>query len=110
MSLATIVVLALATYRCARLVSRDTLTMPMRDSLYAWAYSDRRGTPTPRAPWRTWVYELVTCPLCIGVWTGGAVYLLWRYGGTIINGLLVVLAIAGAQCALVLGLRDVDAD
>lgn len=105
-SLAVIVVLALATYRLARLVAVDSLFLGFRDKVYAFAWSDRFPTGEPRptavalAAWRTYVYDLVTCPHCLGVWFAVVVYCAWRWGGDVALGILAVIAIAGAQSAL----------
>lgn len=105
-SLAVVVVLAFATFRLARLVAIDSLTLPFRERIYDFAWTGEfpdgsaRPEPVARAPWRTYVYELVTCPHCIGVWWAIAVYCAWRWGGDVALGIIAVIAIAGAQSAL----------
>lgn len=99
--LAIVIVLAFATFRLARFVAADSLTLGLREWLYRFAYTeDGELPPSPRAPWRTWVYDLVTCVHCLGVWFAIAVYCAWRWGGDVAWAILLVLAIAGAQSAL----------
>lgn len=96
-----LVVVALATYRAARIVALDTITDQPRDALYRWAYVVERGQERARAAWRTYVYALVSCPLCVGVWIAAGFYVLWCWSGSsAVRSALVVLALAGAQCFL----------
>lgn len=103
-SLAIVVVLALAAFRSARFIAVDTLMLPLRESAYAWAWRSVVPGPSsdvePRAAWRTYVYDLITCVHCLGFWFAIAAYLAWRYGGDVVLALLTVVAIAGAQSAL----------
>lgn len=78
--------------------TRDTLTVDWRDALARWATRDGDW----RNAFRSYVHELLTCPLCLGVWVSGAVYSLWRWCGPGARALVVVLAVAGVQCALAL--------
>lgn len=112
-----IVILALGAYRLTRLVTADTIALPLREALFKWAYTD---DPQARQAWRvlhpeaeipshvpkgwefrTWVYDLMTCDQCLGVWWSAAVYCAWRFGlgheGDVWAGLLTVAAVAGAQ-------------
>lgn len=99
-----LVVLAFAAYRAARLVTTDSISETYRSRLYAWAWNDDGG----RAPeavlragaWRTYVYELVSCAFCLGVWAAAVVYGLWRTDWAPARGLVVVLAVAGGQAML----------
>jgi Protein of unknown function (DUF1360) len=109
-SLATVVLIGLATFRAARIVSRDTITEPLRESLTAWAWDTEPTPPAPRAPWRTWIVELCTCSLCISVWIAAAFYCAWRWGGVVAHGFIAVLAIAGLQAVAVLAVRDFEAE
>lgn len=101
-------ILALATYRAARIPTKDTISEPFREKLYQWAWDDehpvRQGNDwvaSPRAPWRTYVHELITCPLCFGVWTAALLYVLWRWSGSpAVQSAIVILALAGVQCFL----------
>lgn len=108
-----LVVLALATYRVARIIAEDTISEPARERMYRWAWDDAHPDESvdddgkrvllahPRAAWRTWVHGLFTCPLCIGVWTAAALYALWRFvDWEPVNVAIVMLAIAGLQCFL----------
>lgn len=106
MTLAAIVLVGLAAYRATRLVTTDTLTDPIRDALYHWAWDDehprvvvlRSGEqvqePSPRGPVRTWLYELATCPHCVGVWAAAGAYAWWSWWGSA-RWAIWVAAIAG---------------
>lgn len=103
------IVIALATYRVARIVTTDSISLPFRERLYGWAWDDDHavtgadGLPyaTPRAAWRTWVHDLFTCALCFGVWTAAGLYALWRWSDSpAVRSGIVVLALAGLQCFL----------
>lgn len=118
MTLATVLILALATYRAARLVTTDSLTDSLRERVKEWAWDsenaraepDERGqityVPIPRGgAWRTYAYELIRCPHCMGVWFAFAAVLIfhwyagspdWSFGAWIVY----VAAVAGAQSAL----------
>lgn len=97
-----VVVLALASFRATRLVTKDSITLPFRERLYRFAWQDQPGRQEPeaRAAWRTYVYEGLTCPWCLGVWVSTAGYCAWRWGSGIGRGVVVVLAIAGGQALL----------
>lgn len=81
MSLGAIVLVGLASYRVARLVTKDTICEPLRRVVYDWAWIDpqvKGQDPKPRAGGaRTWLYSLLSCPLCFGVWTSALLMLLW---------------------------------
>jgi hypothetical protein len=110
--LGVIVVLALATFRLTRVVAVDSISLSFREVLYhwAWVFVNGDGQPVregelaadarPRAPWRTWMYTLVTCQQCLGVWVGVAVYSAWRWGGDVALAILAVAAVCGAQSFL----------
>lgn len=106
--LALAVLLGFATYRATRLVTGDTLTDDLRGRVFAWAWTaDDLGALTPRAGWKAWLYELVSCPFCIGVWFAlGATVIVrdwpWSnwHGG---RWLLFALAVAGVQALLARG-------
>lgn len=112
MSALTYVLLAFAAYRVARIVTTDTISIPFRERLYDWAWDEENGkverkaetaivTPVARAAWRTYVYELFTCPLCLGVWVAAALYCAWRWWDTeAVRAVIAIFAIAGAQCFL----------
>lgn len=118
MTLATIIILALAAFRITRLFAADSLTVGLRDRLFRFAYDENpeaiaawaqqlnllpqepQPAAAPRAAWRTWAYELYTCQWCLGVWISIAVYCAWRWGGSVAEAVLVVAAVAGAQGSL----------
>lgn len=102
------VVVGLATYRLARIVTLDTISQPFRDSLFRWAYDvnnpvevDGERIASPRGPIRVWVYDLASCPLCAGVWIAAGLYVLWRWSDSdAVRSGIVILAAAGVQCFL----------
>lgn len=107
-----LVVLATGSYRVTRLFTRDSLTEVPRERLYRWAWDDESGdpatgpdgdyiVPASRGALRTYVYTLLTCAACLGVWVSATLYVLWRWvGGDVVDSALVVLAVAGVQCFL----------
>lgn len=107
--LAILVVLALATYRLTRVVTTDSISDGFRAAVYRFAYDDaaavideqtKQFVAAPRAPWRTWLYALFSCPHCLGVWVGIGVYCAWRWGSDAALAVLAVAALTGAQSAL----------
>jgi hypothetical protein len=108
--LPVLVVLAFAAFRLTRMVTDDSLTHAFRGRLYRWAWNDAEPVevtdengaavmvPSSRGPVRSYVYELLTCPWCLGVWVSALVYVLWRWADVLpIRAGLVILALAGAQ-------------
>lgn len=89
------VVLVLAAYRITRLIAVDDLTAPLRERARQWSFGPTRfGGPA------VMLYELVTCPFCVGVWVSAAVVLFaantvvplhWEWV------VLVTAAVAGGQ-------------
>lgn len=118
--LAIVVVLGLAAFRITRICTTDTISDPIRERFYRWAWDEENPqiigerpnqqiAPRPRAAWRTWLYELATCQWCLGVWWSVAVYCAWRWGGDVALSILAVLAIAGAQGMIArFSVRDED--
>lgn len=95
-----VVLIALATYRVARLIAVDTLTLEVRAWFYRFAWKDQPAGPAEaRGAARTYLYELVTCPFCVGVWAAFALFGLWVHVRWF-HWLIAVLAIAGAQAFL----------
>jgi hypothetical protein len=106
------VIVALATYRLARVIASDTISATLRGRLYRFAWDDENPevvtvdgeevfVPTARAAWRTYLYELLTCPVCAGVWVAAGVYSAWRWWDTeAVHAVIVVAAVAGLQCFL----------
>lgn len=97
-----LVLVALATYRTARIFTVDSIAQPWITWLYAWAWDDNEGRaqPQPNGPLRTYVYELFSCPYCLGVWIAAVLWALARYGCTVTDALLFILAAAGVQTFL----------
>jgi hypothetical protein len=83
-------------YRLARLVSADTLTVAARERVYRFAWRDEN---TPRAGWRTYVYELMSCAHCLGIWAAAGVVAAW-YVWPWVWWPVLVLAAAGVQSAV----------
>jgi hypothetical protein len=71
--LIAVVVAGLVGYRLARLIAVDTITEPARMRLSRWAHAISIGGENPDVPnrpskIRTWLFDLVTCVHCVGVW------------------------------------------
>lgn len=130
-SIGWIVVLALAVHRAVRVVCCDSISAPLRsrffdvvwiepgspefDARYVLAVAKDPETRADRPLARhggfwTWLYELLTCPHCLGVWFAVAAYAAWRWGGDVGHAVVAVLAVAGAQSALVSALPDDSVD
>lgn len=97
-----VLVLALATYRAARLVSVDAISEGFRSRIYDWAWDDDglpMHEPVARGRVREWLWDLVDCPYCVGVWIGAGLILVWqswewgRWG-------VILLAVTGLQAFL----------
>lgn len=115
--LAVIVVLGLATYRLTRLCTSDSITLPAREAVFRFAYTDEfdaeawlakqprtvREIPShiPRGGLRTWIYALATCDQCLGVWWGAAIYTAWvmRFdvNTDVVAAVITVAALLGIQ-------------
>lgn len=112
LGLGAVAIIALASFRATRLVVTDSILAGPREWLYLWAWDpehpvDFNGTAaaSPRkegrgGALRTWVYDLLTCPWCLGVWMSAASYAAWRWGHDVGRSLVVVAAVAGLQGAL----------
>lgn len=112
----TIFVLLLAVYRTTRIVTHDSISLTFRSALYNWAWVDPTspdyqayfsagraqmldGVAQPAlrgGSWRTYVYTLLTCPLCLGVWVSAASYVLWTQCSWS-HSAMYILAVAGGQ-------------
>lgn len=97
-----LLVVAFAAYRLTRIVTDDTITLPWRDRLFTWTWTENDdGDFTPRAPWRTWAYALFTCGWCLGWWVSYATLAFWtwvvRDGGSVPAFLVAGAAVAGLQ-------------
>lgn len=124
LDLATVVIVALAVYRLARIIPSDVIAEPIRARLYRWSWADtervavpgdddqlavievqhrnERGEPEPRPRGvvRPYVNALLTCPVCSGFWLAPVVYGAWRWGHDVGRGVVTVLAVAGAGAVL----------
>ena len=98
------VVLALASYRIARIATEDSLTLDWRRGLRRWAWTEDAGDPPVgdwRSPTRSYIYVLLTCPLCLSVWIAALAYVAW-INWSWSHPPLVIMAIAGLQAFLAL--------
>lgn len=107
-----VAVLVLAAWRMAWLIAKDRVTMPLRERVYDFAWrapdvapvrgpdDDQPVTMIPRAAWRTWLFELVRCPLCVGIYASAIVYACWRWGDVPGRAFVVILGVAGGQALL----------
>jgi hypothetical protein len=100
------VLLALSVFRLARIVSSDQIAEPLRAPVTKEAEegSEPKGRGAQRA-----LGELVSCPLCIGVWISAVLSygLLWLPGPTRV--LLAIFGAAGAAEALNFTMSALDA-
>lgn len=104
------VVLALATYRATRLVTSDSITANWRDRLELWAWdfdhpilNEQAGKyeARPRSVFRSYLWTLLTCALCLGVWVAAGVFVVLRYWHWFpAQATVWILAAAGVQCVL----------
>lgn len=87
---------ALAVYRLAVLITKDSITAPLRDWLIAmpttWRSPSERVSPRPR------LAEFITCPWCVSIWIAAGVIALTR----VVPGVWQYAAIALA-CSAVAG-------
>jgi hypothetical protein len=90
-----VVVLALASERLARAISIDEITAPGRARLSRWAEADGES----RA--RSWIVQLVHCPMCVGWWTSVGISLVTPGRHRVLRG----AAVAGVQVPLALAER-----
>jgi hypothetical protein len=67
-TLVLVAVLALANYRIVRFLIADSLIDEPRVAVLRWLAAG--------GPLRHKLYELATCPYCLSVWTGAAVFAL----------------------------------
>ena len=85
----------LAVYRLARLVAIDTITEPLRNRLASSTSSARK-----------WLWDLATCPYCLGPWFAAALTVVLAAGPGVPLPLLWWPAISGgASLAVVADLR-----
>jgi hypothetical protein len=59
--------LTLATARLTNLITKDEISLPIREKVYDWAELKDFSGP------RSWVNYLVNCPQCASVWAGAIV-------------------------------------
>lgn len=97
-------VIGLAGYRLARLVAVDSLTEGARSYLF-WAGHDDPddGEPVVTSRPLAWLYRLVSCPFCVGVWIVAGLYLLWAH---VSDARPFIAAIAAMGVAAILAVYD----
>jgi Protein of unknown function (DUF1360) len=98
---------ALAVYRLAILITKDSITESARDQFRRWGYNDD-GTerthhvhlgstvppyPSPLGARR--LYTLLTCPWCVSIWLGAAVVALTRFAPSAWQYAALALAFSG---------------
>jgi hypothetical protein len=66
----TVVLVLLATYRLALLVSADTITAEVRHAIDNWAAVYEPDHPAIGPSWRHGLAYLVHCPWCCSLWLG----------------------------------------
>jgi hypothetical protein len=75
-----LIVDALAVYRLAILITKDTITEPLRDRIIAmpktWSSPAERISPRPR------LAAFITCPWCVSIWIAAAVVALTNFAPT----------------------------
>ena len=86
----------LAVYRLAVLITKDTITEPLREKLRARVYDQGERTISDERPLKmrdytvksklAWLFELVTCPWCVSIYMAAVVVALtkllpgvWQY-------------------------------
>jgi hypothetical protein len=83
-----------ATFRLARLISRDTIFDALRNAI-------NRKAAEPDSGWY-FIAEWMNCPHCVGVWIAFfiVISLSFYFRWTFLAGMLIWLAVAGAQSFL----------
>lgn len=114
-----LVVDAFALHRLTRLVTKDTITRPLRARWIAAAYGtriDRSGLASTESEWDQLPHDdddapklaaFIVCPWCVGLWISGFVFLARRYAGWAWEPIARVLALSTAA-ALIAG-HEVEA-
>ncbi len=110
-----VVLLGLAAWRWARLVTVDEITRPLRTAVDHWARRPSRKTRKlasglgfavkdrdPDIAWHGKVLYLINCPHCVGVWTSAGVVAVWAWAPGLWGPLVVVPAVAGVVSVLAL--------
>jgi len=105
-SFLALVVIALAAHRLQRVLTKDTLSDPLRAWIWAKAYAEgaefdengRRKVVVRSKGWR-WVWFFVDCPHCVGFHTSWASYVAWYYlpWSWLLRPVITVFAVAGLQ-------------
>lgn len=117
--LALILIVAFSGYRIARAITQDKITEEFRKKLFSWTYevpdrvadqkfeeaetNDHVKPPTRPKKSHQYVYNLLTCPLCVGFWITLAIGLVasTQYtDGSVFHHLLVAIAATGVQAFL----------
>lgn len=98
--------LALSVFRLSRIVSSDPVTEPLRAPV---TKETEDGSEPKGSGWQRAIGELVSCPMCLGVWISAALsYGLLRVPGPT-RVLLAIFGAAGAAEALNVTMSVLDA-
>lgn len=92
-----LLIVALATYRLAHIVTRETITRPLRDRVVGGEQPPEDGVPRSR---RQWAAYFVHCFFCVSVWAGWLTVAAWWWAGW--PGRLLVLGLAASAGAMTL--------
>lgn len=97
MTLVPLTLCGLAAYRLARVIALDSITEPFRAWLYRHAYPGARsGVRDTRRPW-SWLYGLLSCCYCCGLWISVLTYAAWTECPSWSHWPITAAAVAGAQ-------------
>lgn len=99
---------ALAVHRLTRLVTRDTISRPLRARIIRWAYRDvvdGHWAEHTEAGWDQLPHDdddapplaaFIVCPWCVGLWISFGVVLARRYAGGVWEPIARPLALSTA--------------
>jgi len=109
-----LLVVGLAGYRLTRVVTSDSISDPFRAWLWDRAYThagmtydfqhDTQAPAVRSKAWR-WVYDLLSCPYCLGFWLTLAVWWGYTFGPEWVERGVEALAAVGVQ-AFIASRRD----
>jgi hypothetical protein len=106
MTLQLFIIFCLASFRLTRLIVFDNITSFLRKPFHeevtetdesgsTSTYIIVKGTGS-----RKWFGELISCYWCTGIWTSSLLYGSWLVWPTILEPLLIILAIAGSAAII----------
>jgi hypothetical protein len=106
MTLLLFVIFSLASFRLTRLVVFDNITSFLRRPFHEEITETKEDGSTSTyiivkgTGVRRWFGELISCYWCTGIWTSALLYGCWLVWPTILEPLLIILAVAG--CAAII--------